>query len=63
VETDHSIPDFVPDPGLAIKLVTTQELLQLIAAGEFSSQLHLGTLLLAQMNDLLDLNSRPSYFE
>lgn len=55
VETGDCVSAFVPEVGLTVKLVTPPELVQLIATGEFSSQLHLGALLLAQMHSVLKL--------
>lgn len=55
VETGEQIADFAPEPGLAVKVVTPAELLRMIKAGEFASQLHLGALHLAQLHSLLIL--------
>jgi 8-oxo-dGTP pyrophosphatase MutT (NUDIX family) len=45
------------EPGIELKLVTPQELVALILAGEFVLQLHIGALLLAAMRGHLDLAS------
>jgi 8-oxo-dGTP pyrophosphatase MutT (NUDIX family) len=55
VETGDPVPGFKPEPGLTVKLVSPAELVRLIAAGEFVSHLHLGALMLAQLNSRLNL--------
>lgn len=55
VETGEQVAGFVAEPGLTVKLVSPAELSQLIIAGEFVSQLHLGALLLAELRSLLIL--------
>jgi hypothetical protein len=55
VETGGQIDGFVPESGLTIDLVKPADLRRMILAGEFVLQLHLGTLLLAQMHSLLML--------
>jgi 8-oxo-dGTP pyrophosphatase MutT (NUDIX family) len=55
VETGERIADFVPEPGLEVKLVTPSELSGMIASGAFVSQLHLGALLLAQLKSFISL--------
>jgi ADP-ribose pyrophosphatase len=55
VETAERISDFVPEPGITVKLVTASELVSLIKSGEFVSQLHLGALLLAQLRSFIVL--------
>jgi ADP-ribose pyrophosphatase len=47
VETDERISDFTPEPQIEVRLVTPQELFQLIRAGELSAQGHVGTVLQA----------------
>jgi ADP-ribose pyrophosphatase len=55
LETAERIPDFVPEPGLTVQLVTTSELVGMIKSGEFVSQLHLGALLLAELRSFIVL--------
>jgi ADP-ribose pyrophosphatase len=55
VETAERISDFVPEPGITVKLVTASELVSMIKSGEFVSQLHLGALLLAQLRSFIVL--------
>src|SRR5579871_5859955 len=47
VETEERDADFVPEAGISVKLVTAGELVEMIKSGDFVSQLHLGSLLLA----------------
>jgi 8-oxo-dGTP pyrophosphatase MutT (NUDIX family) len=47
VQTGPRLPDFEPEAGLAVRLVTSSELVRLIREGEFDAQANLGTLLLA----------------
>jgi ADP-ribose pyrophosphatase len=54
-ETGERVADFEPEPGLTVKLVTPAELLHLITSGEFAQQLHLGALMLADLNSFLKL--------
>jgi ADP-ribose pyrophosphatase len=56
VETGERIATFVPEPGLSVTLVSPAELQRMIEAGEFDQQLHLGTLLLAQLHSHLKLS-------
>ena len=56
VETGEREATFEPEPGLSVKLVTAAELLRMIKAGEFVQQLHLGALLLAEMQSFLKLS-------
>ncbi len=55
VEAGPRAATFEPEPGLTIRLVTPDELLQLIESGEFVQQLHLGTLLLAELHSFVKL--------
>jgi ADP-ribose pyrophosphatase len=55
VQTGPQIPDFEPEAGMAIRLVTTSELFLLIRAGEFDAQANIGTLLLAALAGHLKL--------
>jgi 8-oxo-dGTP pyrophosphatase MutT (NUDIX family) len=56
VETGERASTFVPEPGLSVKLVTPAELLQVIDAGEFVQQMHLGALMLAELHSFLKLS-------
>ena len=58
IETGEHAAGFQPEPGLTVRLVTPAELADLIASGEFSSQLHLGALLLATQRSFLKLEPR-----
>jgi ADP-ribose pyrophosphatase len=58
VETEEHGVDVTPESGLTVTLVSPTGLVRLIAAGEFISQLHLGTLLLAELHSLLELPRR-----
>lgn len=55
LETGDRIADFVPEAGITVRLVTAAELVDLIKSGEFVSQLHLGALLLAELNSFITL--------
>jgi len=55
VQAGERVAHFQPEPGLEIKLATSGELLRMIAAGEFAQQMHLGTLLLAELRSFLKL--------
>jgi ADP-ribose pyrophosphatase len=55
VETGERDADFVPEPGIGVKLVTASELVEMIKSGEFVSQLHLGSLLLAELRSFITL--------
>jgi 8-oxo-dGTP pyrophosphatase MutT (NUDIX family) len=58
VEAGERVAGFKPEPGLTVKLASPAELVRLITAGNFISQLHLGALLLAELNGLLTLRRR-----
>ncbi len=58
VETGERTEMFQPEPGLTVRLVSASELAGLITSGEFSSQTHLGTLLLATLRSYLKLEAR-----
>lgn len=45
------------EEGIEVKLVTTHELSQLILAGDFTLQLHIGALLLAGLRGHLDISA------
>ncbi len=55
LETGERIADFVPEAGIAVRLVTAAELVDMIKSGEFVSQLHLGALLLAELRSFIAL--------
>jgi ADP-ribose pyrophosphatase len=55
VETGERVGGFVPEPGMTVELVAPAELARRIVTGGFISQLHLGALLLAQLQSLLKL--------
>jgi ADP-ribose pyrophosphatase len=55
IETDERVSDFVPEPGITVKLVTASELLGMIKSGEFGMQQHLGALLLAELRSFIVL--------
>jgi ADP-ribose pyrophosphatase len=49
------VTKFEPELGLTVKLVSPAELARLIKRGEFVSQLHIGALLLAELNGFITL--------
>jgi 8-oxo-dGTP pyrophosphatase MutT (NUDIX family) len=55
VATGERVADFVPEPGLDVRLVTPAELVDMIKSGEFVSQLHLGALMLAETRSFIKL--------
>jgi ADP-ribose pyrophosphatase len=55
VETGERSADFTPEPGLAVALKTPAELVAMLQADEFIQQLHLGTLMLAELKGFLKL--------
>jgi hypothetical protein len=57
VETGPRDERFPGEAGIEVRLVTQQELVALIRAGEFVLQLHIGALLLAGMDGHLELSS------
>jgi 8-oxo-dGTP pyrophosphatase MutT (NUDIX family) len=59
VEAGERIALFEPEPGLRVKLVSPAEVARLIQAGTFTSQLHIGALLLAELHGFLALPRRP----
>lgn len=58
VEAGERVAAFQPEPGLTVRLTSPAELRELIAAGEFPSQTHLGALLLADLRSFLNLTGR-----
>jgi 8-oxo-dGTP pyrophosphatase MutT (NUDIX family) len=57
VETGDKVADHTPEPGIEVKLLSEAELGAMIKRGEFISQLHLGTIMLAVAQSLLDLGT------
>jgi 8-oxo-dGTP pyrophosphatase MutT (NUDIX family) len=55
IETGDKAPDHQAEAGIEVRLVTPAELAGIIKAGQFDSQQHLGTLLLARLHGVLDL--------
>jgi ADP-ribose pyrophosphatase len=55
VETAARAKEFVGEDGITVKLVTPGELARMIREGQFVSQLHIGALLLAELNGFLSL--------
>ncbi len=55
VEADKPEAGFAPEPGIAVKLVSPAEIVRMIKAGEFVAQLHVGALLLAELNGFIAL--------
>ena len=55
METGERVADFKPEPGLTVALKSEAELVAMIKAGEFIQQLHLGALMLAELQKFLTL--------
>ena len=55
IETGERVADFKPGPGLTVALKSPAELVAMIKAGEFIQQLHLGALMLAELQNFLTL--------
>ncbi len=55
VETDARDPRQAVEAGIDVKLVSQAELAELIRAGEFVLQLHIGAIMLAGMRSFIDL--------
>ena len=55
VEAGERIAAFEPEPGVTVKLVSPAEIARMITSGTFVSQLHIGTLLLAELHGFLAL--------
>lgn len=56
VEAGERDANFIPEPGIGVKLVTAGELAEMIKSGDFVSQLHLGSLLLAELRSFITLS-------
>jgi ADP-ribose pyrophosphatase len=59
VETAKPVAQFAPEPGITVKLVSPAEIVRMIKLGEFIAQLHVGALLLAELNGFLRLPKQP----
>lgn len=59
VQAGERIASFKPEPGVEAKLASPAEIVRLIKAGEFVSQLHIGALLLAELHGFLALPRTP----
>ncbi|KAB2885107.1 MAG: NUDIX hydrolase [Pseudorhodoplanes sp.] len=55
IEAGEAIAGRAPETGIAVRLVTPEELAAMIKADQFDSQQHLGTLMLARLHGFLDL--------
>jgi hypothetical protein len=55
METGPRVAHFRPEPGLTVALQTPTELVAMIKRGEFVQQLHLGVLMLAELQSFLTL--------
>lgn len=55
LRTGEQIENFQPEAGMTVKLVTAADLVRMIKAGEFVQQMHLGALLLAQLQSFIEL--------
>jgi 8-oxo-dGTP pyrophosphatase MutT (NUDIX family) len=59
VEAGARAAGFSPEPGLETRLVSPARMVRLIESGDFVSQLHLGTLMLAELHGFLALPRMP----
>jgi ADP-ribose pyrophosphatase len=57
VEIDPSVEGKPTEPGIELKLVSHAQLAELILAGEFILQLHIGAVLLAGLRGYIDLGA------
>jgi ADP-ribose pyrophosphatase len=57
IEIENQMPNFRPEEGLTIQLVTPSELVEMILSGSFEAQANLGTLLLAAIRGHFQLPS------
>jgi ADP-ribose diphosphatase len=55
LQAGERMDGFIPEPGIAVELMTASELVASIKSGEFVSQLHLGALLLAELKSFISL--------
>jgi ADP-ribose pyrophosphatase len=56
VETAAQVPDYKPEEGVVVHLVTPSELVDLVLSREFDGQTDLGTLLLAVIRGRIELS-------
>lgn len=59
IEVGDRIPDFRPEEGVGIELVTASELVEMIASGSFDAQANLGTILLAVLHGHFRIPASP----
>jgi len=59
LQTGERIGNFAPEPGLTVELATPSELVGMIKSGEFVQQLHLGALMLAELQSFIVLRCPP----
>jgi ADP-ribose pyrophosphatase len=59
VEAGEPVASFEPEPGIEVKLVSPADIVRMIRAGDFVSQLHIGALLLAELHGFLALPRKP----
>ena len=55
VATGARVAAFEPEPGITVRLVSPADIARLITTGAFVSQLHIGALLLAELNGFIAL--------
>ena len=60
IEAGARVAAFKPEAGLRAKLVSPADIVRLIHAGRFKSQLHIGALLLAELHGFIALPRMPS---
>jgi len=60
VQAGDRVQNFKPEPGVFVKCVTPAQLVGLIRAGKFVSQLHIGALMLAELHGFLSLPRQQS---
>ena len=56
IEIEDRSPDFRPEEGVAIELVTVSELAGMIVNGGFDAQAHLGTVTLAALHGYVEIS-------
>ena len=60
VDAGECIVGFEPEPGLAVTLMSPEDIVGLIISGDFVSQLCIGTLMLAEVHGFLVLPSKDA---
>jgi ADP-ribose pyrophosphatase len=55
IETSGRVPDFKPEDGMTVELVTLSEFAQLIRTNQFNEQMQLGSVLLAELFGFITL--------